>query len=155
MNNNLVTIEITDDASLLEACDILHDARCDLSTLHVDLENGVWNAIFEREFFEDPGVMTHERKLLVFTKTTFPLAETELTLSGVKSYQIEDRAKIEIFMFNECQIEGNVATLYFCEDMKMTIEFENKPQGKLVDLRLLDKTGNMYCTGRTGFKEKC
>ena len=155
MNVNLVTIDITDDASLLEACDILHDARCDLSTLHVDRDNGVWKATFEREFFEDPSVMTHERKLFVFTKTTFPLAETELTLGGIKSYEIEDKARIEIFTFNECRIEKNVATLYFCEDMKMTIEFNERPQGKLVDLSLLDKTGSMYCTGRTGFKEKC
>ena len=153
MNANLVTIDITDKASLLEACDILHDARCDLSTLHVDLDNGVWKATFEREFFEDPSVMTHKRKLFVFTKTTFPLAETELTLSGVKSYEIKDKARIAIFTFNECQIEKNVASLYFCEDMKMTIEFNDRPQGKLVDHKLLDKTGSMFCTGRTGFKE--
>ena len=154
MNVNLVTIEINDNDSLLEACDILHDSRCDLSTLEVDKEKGIWKATFEREFFEDPNVITHERKLFVFTKTTFPLAETELTLIGVKSYEIEDKAKIKLFMFNECQIEKNVATLYFCEDMKMTIEFENKPRGNLVGMKLLDKTRSMYCTGRTGFMEK-
>ncbi len=155
MNTNLVTIDITDAASLLDACDILHDSRCDLSTLHVDLDAGVWRARFEREFFEDPDVMTHERKLLFFVKSTFPMAETELTLTGVKSYRIEDNAGIEIFMFNECQIESNVATLLFCEDMKMILEFENTPSGKLVDLRLLEKTGSMWTTGAKEYKERC
>jgi len=55
MNDNLVTINISDDKSLLEACDILHDARCDLSTLQVDETNGAWKARFERLFFEDPS----------------------------------------------------------------------------------------------------
>lgn len=155
MNTNLVTIEITNAASLLDACDILHDARCDLSTLQVDLDRGVWQARFEREFFEDPDAMTHERKLLFFTKTTFPIAETELTLKGLKRYRIEDKAHIGIFMFNECQIKGDVATLLFCENMRMILEFESGPHGRLVDLRLLEKTGSMYTTCVKAFKERC
>jgi hypothetical protein len=155
MNGHLVTIDITDEASLLNACDILHDSRCDLSTLHVDLSRGTWNAKFEREFFEDPDAMKHERKLLFFIKTTFPMAETELTLTGLKSYRIEDNADIGIFMFNECQINGSIATLLFCENMKMILEFESKPQGKLIDVKLLDKTGSMYTTGVKKFKERC
>ena len=155
MNSHLVTIDITDTASLLDACDILHDARCDLSTLHVDLDEGVWRARFEREFTEDPDAMVHERRLLFFVKSTFPMAETELTLTGVKGYRIEDNAGIEIFMFDECQIESNVATLLFCEDMKMILEFDDNPRGRLVDLRLLGKTGSMWTTGVKEYKERC
>jgi len=149
MNTNLVTIDITDELSLLQAFDILHDARCDLSTIQMDRTRGVWKARFEREFFEDQKLMTHKRKFFLFTKTTFPLADAELTLRDVKFYQIEDNAKIEIFTFNECQIKKNIATLYFCENMKMTLAFNDKPKGKLVDLRLLNKTGSMY---KIGFK---
>ncbi len=154
MNKKLITIDIIDDASLHYACDILHDSRCDLSTLHIDLEDNVWRARFEREFLEDPDVMTHERKLLFFIKSTFPMAETKLTLTGLKSYQIENNAGIEIFTFNECQIENNIVTLIFCEDMKMILEFEDTPRGKLVDLSLLNKTGSMWTTGVKEYKEK-
>lgn len=152
MNSNLVTINITDDASLLEACDILHDARFDLSTLHRDRDGSIWKATFEREFFEDPDLMTRERKLFFFTKTTFPMAETELTLTGLKSYRIEDNSRIRFYSFNKCQITGNVATLLFCENMKIIIEFEGRPQGTLVDLQLLDKTGAMYLTVMKEYK---
>ncbi len=155
MNAKLITIDITDDASLLEACDFLHDARCNLSTLQIDQANGTWKARFEREFFEDPSVMTHERKFFVFTKTTFPLVESELTFKGFSRCQIDDKSRIEIFTFNECRIDKNIATLHFCEDMRITVEFVDKPQGKLADLRLLDKPGTMYVPGFRGFKEKC
>ncbi|MCP3850204.1 MAG: hypothetical protein GY694_08220 [Gammaproteobacteria bacterium] len=142
MSSNLVTIEISDEKSLYEACDMLHDSRFDLSTLKLDEEKGIWEARFEREFFEDPKEMTHERKMFFFVKTTFPLAETELTLTGIKSYRIEDNSEIEIYTFNECQIKDRVATLVFCEDMKMVLEFYNKPIGKLADQKLLEKTGS-------------
>jgi len=155
MNEKLVTIDIGDDASLLDACDILHDARCDLAHLEVDLDNGIWKARFQREFFEDPDLMTHERKLLFFVKSTFPMADTEFTLTGLKNYRIEDNANIGVFTFNEVQIAGNVARLLFCEDMRMIVEFEGPPQGKLVDLRLLDKRGSMWTTRVKKYKERC
>jgi len=89
MNSNLVIIDITDAASLLDACDILHDSRCDLSTLHVDLDEGMWRVRFERAFTEDPDTMTHERKLLFFVKSTFPMAETELTLTAHRGQTLD------------------------------------------------------------------
>jgi len=152
MNENLVTIDIIDNVSLLEACDILHDARCDLSTLHVDLKNSIFKVRFEREFLEDPKVMTHERKLFVFTKTTFPFAEMELTLTGFKNYRIENNARIEIFTFNECHIDHKIVTLQFCEDMKIILEFDGELRGNLIDLKLLDKMGSMYTTGVREFR---
>ena len=155
MNSNLVTIEINDDESLLEACDLLHDAQFDISTLQVDIDTRVWKARFKREFFEDPDAMIHKRKLLFFIKSTFPMAETELTLTGLRSYRIEDNANIGTFMFNECQVNGHVTTMHFCEDMKMILEFEGTPQGKLVDLRLLDKTGSMWTIGVKEYRKRC
>lgn len=153
MNDNLVRIEIRDNDSLLEACDILHDARFDLSTLHVDEEGGVWNGRFEREFFEDPGLMNYQPKLFIFDKATFPLADSELTLNGIKSYSIEDKSRIGIYHFNECEITGEVVTLLFCEDMKMILTFQDKPQGRLVDHKLLDKMGSFYLF-RNPFRRK-
>ena len=41
MSENLVTIDILDEASLLEACDILHDSRFNLSTLEFDENKGI------------------------------------------------------------------------------------------------------------------
>ncbi len=156
MNSHLVTIDITDTASLLDACDILHDSQCDLSTFHVDLDKGVWRARFEREFTEDPDAMVHKRRLLFFVKSTFPIAETELTLTGVKSCQIEGNLKIEpIAFFNECQIDNNIATLLFCENLKMVLEFDGAPCGRLVDLRLLGKTGSTLTIGVEEYEERC
>ena len=153
MNDHLVRIEIRDNDSLLEACDILHDARFNLSTLHVDEEIGVWNGRFEREFFEDPGLMNYQTKLFIFEKATFPLADSELTLNGIKSYIIEDRSRIGIYHFNECEIAGEAVTLLFSEDMKMILTFQDKRQGRLVDHKLLDKTGSFYLF-RNPFRKK-
>ncbi|MHC4642590.1 MAG: hypothetical protein ACYS32_13170 [Planctomycetota bacterium] len=144
MNDHLVRIEIRDNDSLLEACDILHDARFDLSTLHVGEEVGVWNGRFEREFFEDPSLMNYQPKLFIFVKATFPLADSELTFNGITSYSIEDKSRIGIYHFNECKITGEFVTLLFCEDMKMILTFKDKPQGRLVDHKLMDKTGSIY-----------
>lgn len=152
MSSNLVTIEVFDEKSLLDACDILHDSRFNISSLKLDENKGIFEARFEREFFEDPKEMTHERKMFFFVKTTFPLAETELTLTGIKSYRIGDKSEIEIYTFNECQMKDGIATLIFCEDMKMVLEFHSKPLGRLADLRLLEKTGSMYTTGVREFK---
>ena len=155
MENNLVTIDITDNESLLDACDILHDAYCDLSTLHQDITNGVWKVRFEREFTENPNVMTHERKFIFFIKSTFPITDPELTLTGVKNCRIENKVLTDKLTFNECQIKTGVATLLFCEGIKIIVEFEESPQGKLVDLGLLEKTRTMWTTGVKEYEEKC
>ena len=144
MNKNLVRIDIRDNESLLEACDILHDARCDISTLQVDENAGTWKARFEREFFEDPALMKYEPKLFVFNKATFLLADSELTLTGVKSYKIEDKSKIGIYTFSEVKIADGLATFFFCEAMEMVLTFQDTPQGSLVDHKLLDKEGSFH-----------
>lgn len=147
MNTSLFKINITDNASLLEACDVLHDALFESSSLELDMDRGVWKARFEREPFEDPGLMTHERKLFFFVKSTFPIVQTELTITGLKSYRVEGYGKSEVFFFYECRIDGKIATLLFSGNMKMILEFEDMPRGLLFDLRLLDKTGTMWTSG--------
>ena len=144
MNNNLVRIDIIDNESLLKACDILHDAYCDLSTVEYDENNGIWKAIFEREYFENSKTMQTEQKFLFLTKVTFPLAQSELSLGGIKTYKIENRSNIRIYSFNECQVKKNIYKFLFNEDMEITITFEDKPKGSLVDQELLDKKGSYY-----------
>ena len=153
MNKNLVTIDIKNDESLLEACDILHDAKFDISQLQVDENAGVWRGRFEREFFEDPSLIKHESKFLILVKGTFPLADSELRLDGVKSYEIQDKSKIGIYTFNECKIVDGVATLFFCEDMKMIVTFRGCPSGSLIDHKLLDKRSAFYFF-RNPFRQK-
>ena len=144
MNNNLVKIAIVDNDSLLRACDIFHDAYCDLSTVKYDENNGTWKGIFEREFFEDPNLIMVEPKLLVFHKVSFPMAKSELSLEGIKTFTIEDKSKIQIYSFNECQVKNNTYKFFFNEDMEITIIFEDKPKGSLADQKLLDKKGSFY-----------
>jgi len=155
MNDNLIAIDIVDEQTLLKACDLLHDAKFDKSDMQIDRDAGVLTAIFEREFFEDPDLMQHERKWWFFIKTTFPIAKTQLTLRDISSIKEEDKSKIGKYMFNECKMKNNIATLWFCEDMKIIVEFNDKPRGKFADIELLDKTGNMLTTGVKEFKEKC
>ncbi len=81
MSNNLVTIDLLDEASLLEACDILHDSRFDLSALVI-------------------------MKIRVFWSPQYDDAQT---------YDV--------------------------------LKFSEKPKDKLVDIKLLEKTGRMYTTG--------
>jgi hypothetical protein len=144
MNNNLVRIDIIDNESLLKACDILHDAYFDLSTVEYDENNGIWKAIFEREYFENSKTMQTEQKFLFLTKVTFPLAKSELSLGGIKTYKIEDRSNIRIYSFNECQVKKHIYKFLFNEDMEITITFQDKPKGSLVDQELLDKKGSYY-----------
>ena len=144
MNNNLLNINVVDDESLLKACDILHDAYCDLSTVQYDEISGSINIIFEREFLEDQKLLKFEPKLLFLHKVNFPMAKSRLALQGIKTYKIEDRSNIQIYSFNECQLKNNVYKFFFNEGMEIIITFEDKPKGSLVDQELLDKRGSFY-----------
>ena len=144
MKDNLLNIEIFDDESLLKACDVLHDGYCDLSEIEYDHNSGTWKAMFEREYFEDPNMMLFEPKLFFFHKVCFPMAKSELSLEGIKTYNIEDKSKIQIYSFSECQVKNNAYIFFFNEGMEITIKFENKPKGNLVDQELLDKKGSFY-----------
>ena len=144
MNNDLVKIDIVDDKSLLKACDILHDAYCDLSTVKYDESAGTWRAVFEREFFENPELMTFEPKFLFFHKVTFPMVKAEFTLEGIKTYKIEDRSNIQIYSFNECQVQNNIYRFFFNEDMEIIFALKDTPKGKLTDKELLEKKGSLF-----------
>lgn len=144
---SLVDIKITNEKSLLNACDLLHDARCDLSSVNFDQAKGTWRATFTREFFEDPNLMQAKKVLFIFTRHTFPLAESVLELVGVTSQKIEDRSQIGTFMFNECQLVKGAYHLVFCEDMEITLVFRQQPAGRLRDLRLLDRMGTYLSFG--------
>jgi hypothetical protein len=147
MNDKLVQIEIGDHESLMKACDLLHDARFDLAGLEMDQEAGSWNASFEREYFEDAGLLLSRRRLLVFTKYTFPFVMSRLVLREVASCGIEDKSRIGTYTFNECRLKDKAYELVFCEDMKMTIQFKDRPCGELRDLSLLSKKGAFLALG--------
>jgi len=72
------------------------------------------------------------------------MAKSELSLEGIKTFTIEDKSKIQIYSFNECQVKNNTYKFFFNEDMEITIIFEDKPKGSLADQKLLDKKGSFY-----------
>ena len=152
MSQKLVTIEISDQASLLQACDILHDARFDFSQAKFDGQSGTWRAVFIREFFEDPSLM-QEHRTFIFARFTFPMAECVLELSEVSGYEVQDRSKIGIFTFNECRPDGDSYRFDFCENMDISFRFHNKPNGRLSDMRLLEEQGSMWAF-RNPFRRK-
>jgi hypothetical protein len=143
MNTNLLHIDIVDDESLLRACDVLHDAYCDISSLQYDEKAGSVRVLFEREYFEDSQLLKYEPRLLMW-KVSFPMAKSELSLEGIKTFIIEDKSKIQIYSFNECQVKNNVFKLFFNENMEIAITFEDKPKGLLLDKDILDKMGSFY-----------
>jgi hypothetical protein len=140
-NPNLVTIEISDESSLLKACDILHDARLDLGEAKPNVETGIWKGIFIREFLEDASLM-FERPGILFATVTFPMAESVLELAGVTGWDVRDRSHIGRYTFSECQPAGGKYRLLFCEDMEILLTFREKPSGRLRDIRLLDERGS-------------
>jgi hypothetical protein len=151
MNSKFVQLEIRDDDSLMKACDLLHDARCDVSSAALDRNVGRWTALFQRECFEDPDLMQAEPRLFIFTKHAFPFVLSELSLCDVASCEIQDRAHIGTYMFNECRLNGRTYELFFCEDMKIILKFQDKPRGQLCDLNLLEEKGSFF-TLRNPFK---
>jgi hypothetical protein len=140
MNANLVSIDICDEKSLLNACDILHDARFDLGSAKFDAQVATWNAIFIREFFEDATLVT-ERRGIVFTSFTYPMAESVLELDGVADYSVRDRSHIARHTFSECQVRRGKCRLFFCEGMEIVLTFKERPSGCLRDVRLLEEHG--------------
>ncbi len=136
-------IEINDDKALMKACDLLHDAKFDLIKMKYDQEGKKWEGIFKREFFEDPTLIESKRKFIIFSRHAFPMAEAVLTLNEVASITVVDKAKIEIFTFNECQQQRGNYRLVFCEDMEILINFVSQPKGYFRDIKLLDEKGSL------------
>ena len=152
MSPKLVTIEIIDEASLLEACDILHDARFDLEKAKPDLQSESWSGVFIREFFEDASLMS-ERPGIIFTKMTFPMAECSFKLTGIVGCDLQDRSRIGRYTFNECQPLRGSYRFLFSEDMEIVFRFREKPCGRLQDIRLFDERGSYFAL-RNPFRRK-
>ncbi len=152
MNANLVTIEISDETSMFQACDILHDARFDLGNATLDIQNGTWSGVFIREFLEDASLIS-EHTGIIFTTLAFPMAESVLELRGVTGRDIRDRSHIGTYTFNECQASHGTYRFLFCESMEIVVTFREKPQGRLRDIRLLDEHGSFLAL-RNPFRRK-
>jgi len=147
MRNKMLNINIDSEKKLFKACDFLHDAECDINTIKYDKEAGEWEIVFQREYFDDLSKVKSERKLLIFSKISFPVIETVLRLSKLKSYEMKDKSKMEICMFNECQKSKGAYKFLFCQDMEMFFAFQEGPSGSLVDRGLMDKTKSFYTIG--------
>ena len=150
--DNKLYIKITNNNTLLEGCDYLHDASFDLDIFEYDKQNGKCNFRFEREYLEDESSITYTSKLLLFTKLSFPLIASELVLENIRELNIRDRAKIGIYTFNECVVEKSEYIFNFCEDMEIHIQFYNGPTGYLKDKEILDKKRS-YWTFRNLFSK--
>jgi hypothetical protein len=152
MNQNLVTIEVTDETSLLRACDILHDARFDVGNAMADMQAGRWTGVFVREFFEDATLLS-ELRGIIFTKVTFPMAESVLELGGIADCDVLDSSHLGTYTFSECQSVRGKYRFFFCEGMEIVFTFKEKPTGRLRDIRLLDERGS-YLAIRNPFRRR-
>jgi hypothetical protein len=132
----MLEINISDQKSLEEVFDLLHDSCLELKSLAYKQNEQRLEAIFQREDFEN---VIHKRKFVIFTKTISPLIECRLILEQVKSPEIKDKSNIGIYTFNECKFNKGKLILLFCEDMEICIEFTGQIRGSLQDLRKLDK----------------
>ena len=143
MNQNPLMIDICDEASLLEACDLLHDAEFDLEAAEFEEKIGCWTGRFAREFFEDPALIK-VRHRFVFTKFTFPLIGSILRLEGVESCEVTDNSRIRWYTFNECRPSGDLYRFIFCQDMEIRMHFRDNPRGLLRDLNVLPRTRSIW-----------
>ena len=141
---NLIQIDIRDKASLLKACDLLHDAKFDMDLSKWDNESGVWSACFEREFFEDKRLCSLDKDWIVLKKYSFPLCDTFLELRNVKTLTCIDKSRIGIYTFNECVPNDGGYDFYFCEDMTISLRFAGSPSGIFRDRKLLDTRGAFW-----------
>jgi hypothetical protein len=153
MNEKFLTINIKNDETLLEACDVLHDGCLDISKIKYNEAAGTWEAKFERDFLEDPSKIKYKRKYLIFNKVSFPIVHSVLYLKGIKTYKIEDRSQIQNFTFNECQIKNSSYKFVFCENMTIHFTFNQEPKGTLDD-QSFSKEGRFFLTIGKPFKNK-
>jgi len=145
MDKHLRNYIIEDAKSLAAACDVLHDATMDLESVEFDEGSGNWSATFKREFFEAPELARLERKILWFRKYSFPYCRSRLEFSNVISHSVDDKAKIQIFPFNEVNESQDGSFVFdFCEGMSITLKFSGPPKGILRDLEILEERGSIW-----------
>ncbi len=142
MTDKLTTVQIHDQATLTEACDLLHDASFDLSSAQFDRDACEWRGVFHRELHDRELIKkTSRRVLLLFRRYKIPLVESELRLSGVRDVEVSDRSRIGNYTLNKVSSKGDRLRLIFCEDMEIALYLRkgsrNRPAGKLTDSRLL------------------
>jgi hypothetical protein len=137
-----VRIAITDAASLLDACDHLHDCNFALDSVSFDAESATWSGIFFRPAFDEPSLATVRHGWLR-DRTTVPVFEAPLELEGVVGYDLSDRSRIGLYRFNECRVVPGGYEFAFHEEMELLISFRGAPQGLLHDARQTEATESM------------
>ncbi len=144
MSVNLKTINIDNNETLLLACDYLHDSSFDISSLSHDKEHQTCSMIFKREFSADPSLIQRKPFFFFFEKVFYPLVESVLTINGVKSVEITDKARIGTYTFNKYSNQGDKFTFEFCENMQIDIILESQPHGSMVDQKFLNKYSRIH-----------
>jgi hypothetical protein len=153
---DLKTITICDDKSLLSACDTLHDASFDLSSLSHDKDCQTCSMTFERELSDYPDLIQTQPKLFFFEKISYPLVKSTLILNNIRSIDIIDKSHIGTYTFLGGFSQDGIYTFQFAEDFLINITHEGKPKGSLVDNEFLNKFSRIHTFGlRKLFNRPC
>jgi hypothetical protein len=123
---------ITDGATLLAACDALHDDLFDLNSVVFDAGDGSWSVQILR-VVHDPASF-EVRPGLVFDRVAAPIFNAVLRLEGVASFEVNDRSRIGSYHFNECRQLDDGYLFVFHEDMEFVVKFQGSPRGLLRDI---------------------
>ena len=132
-------LTITDESSLLAACDWLHDDVFDLDSVSFDAGTGAWSIRLLRVGNDDPASHRVTRGL-IFDHVSAPVFDSTLELAGVESFVVNDRSRIGQYAFNECRSQAGGYRFVFHEDMDFVIRFGLEPRGMLRDVGRTDST---------------
>lgn len=129
-----LAFDITDEASLAEAGDVLHDAIFSLDETTYDEEAGVFTLTARREV---PELARQERVWRIIPRIRMPRVRTTLTLRGVREAVVEERDAWGLDPYTLLEIEYNAETralvIYIAEPLTMEFEVEGIA-GRLEDI---------------------
>jgi hypothetical protein len=138
--NELIRIDFHDWGSMSNAVQVLHDSPFELASAKYDSNEMEWSGVFLRPI-EDPEKITMKSHFLFLTRYNTHFLVTKLTLSGVTSYSIVDKAEIGTYSFNVMKKRGNVCRLQFNENMHIDLSMQSGPVGNIADIEDSERRG--------------
>ena len=128
-------IDITDEKDLMLCCDLLHDADVNDREIMFDASKQTLDIFLDRKAFEK-NVPIIERNWWIIKQVKMPILKSHLHLEDIVFCDLRTMDKsLKKHTFNEC-VRGKKDKEYlftFCEVLKISILFKNRPKGYLKD----------------------
>ncbi len=149
--SDVLNVRVSSVEELAAECARFHDFPFELEAQSFDAAQRTWTGYFLRGSSDPARVVTTRRPWLVKV-TEFPVVEVRVTIHGVVNAEIQDRAQIGTYTFQQVQPTGAGCRFEFHQDCDIYIDVDGPFEARICDVReLTDTCGRIISLGFIDF----